>query len=291
MEENPNERNDLTRPNTGSSDNKILITNECSDISSLDWIEGSEPVEIEDNQPPIEVSNIYASNVSKNSLILNWTASPSSDLKQYNVYEKGNFLGYTSKTSFYVSSLNAGLTYTFTIKSVDDSNNESVGESLTVTTLPLEYYLKMSGVDSYFVAPSSLPTYNKVVFEGLISEKNNADTFYKGRTGYSIMSGAKRNITKIEVNDVELNGNLGNVVPIGEDNKITHFLTELDSGRFTLFGENSSNSIPGYIYRIAVYFNDLLIAYYDTSNGNVLDQSGNGHHASINGSHDYVEID
>ena len=143
-------------------------------------------MEIEDNQPPIEVSNIYASNLSKNSLILNWTASPSSDLKQYNVYEEGNFLGYTSETSFYVSSLNAGLTYTFTIKSVDDSNNESVGESLTVTTLPLEYYLKMSGVDSYFVAPSSLPTYNKIVFEGLISEKNNADTFYKGRNGYSV---------------------------------------------------------------------------------------------------------
>ena len=248
-------------------------------------------MEIEDNQPPIEVSNIYASNVSKNSLILNWTASPSSDLKQYNVYEEGNFLGYTSETSFYVSSLNAGITYTFTIKSVDDSDNESVGESLTVTTLPLEYYLKMSGVDSYFVAPSSLPTYNKVVFEGLISEKNNADTFYKGRNGYSVMSGAKRNIAKIEVNDVEVNGNLGNVVPIGEDNKVTHFLTELDSGRFTLFGENSSNSIPGNIYRIAVYLNDLLIAYYDTSNGNVLDQSGNGHHASINGSHDYVEIE
>ena len=288
---NKKQKNNLSHSNTDHSDDMILITNECSDISALDWIEGSEPVEIEDNQPPIEASNIYASNVSKNSLILNWTASPSSDLKQYNVYEEGNFLGYTPDTNFYVSSLNAGITYTFTIKTVDDSDNESVGKSLTVTTLPLEYYLKMSGVDSYFVAPSSLPTYNKVVFEGLIAAKNNADTFYKGRNGYSVMSGAKRNIAKIEVNDVEISRNLGNVVPIGEDSKVTHFLTALDSGSFTLFGENSSNSIPGNIYRIAIYFNDLLIAYYDTSNGNVLDQSGNGHNASINGAHDYVEIE
>ncbi|MCP3029183.1 fibronectin type III domain-containing protein [Halobacillus sp. A5] len=283
--------------NGSITNNNFKITEEelnstvCNDISTLDWVEGSELVEIEDTQPPNEVENIYVTNVLQESLTLHWSASNSSDIKEYNIYLQENLLGTTSSLSFQVTSLSADTEYTFFIKAVDQDNNESIGVSFTVRTASLEFYLQMSGTDSFFRAPSSLPLYNKIVVIGLISVKDNGDLFYSGSGSYSVMSGAKRNIEKIEINGDEIPGNLGNYVPIGEDCEIIHYLSTPKSGSLTLFGSNSSNSMPGNIYNIEVFHDDVLIAEYDTSEGNVLDQSENGHDASINGSHSFVEID
>jgi hypothetical protein len=72
-----------------------------------------------DTTPPNNVTNLTTSNISSTTLTLSWTASTSSDIASYDVYQGATLLGNTTQTTYNVSGLTASTSYTFTIKSKD----------------------------------------------------------------------------------------------------------------------------------------------------------------------------
>lgn len=87
-----------------------------------------------DTTAPDNVTNLTTSNVTQTSLTLNWTASVSSDVASYDVFNGGTLLGNVTGVTYNVSGLTASTQYTFYVKAKDGSNNIASGTSVTVTT-------------------------------------------------------------------------------------------------------------------------------------------------------------
>jgi chitodextrinase len=87
-----------------------------------------------DATAPNNVTNLTTASVTQTSLTLNWTASTSSDIASYDVYQESTLLGNVTGTTYNVSGLTASTQYTFTVKSKDATGNVSTGSSVTVTT-------------------------------------------------------------------------------------------------------------------------------------------------------------
>ncbi|MBO1512372.1 chitobiase/beta-hexosaminidase C-terminal domain-containing protein [Metabacillus bambusae] len=87
-----------------------------------------------DTTPPEEVTDLSASNVTPISLTLSWTASPSSDIAEYNIYQDGTFLASINSTNMKVTDLTPFTEYTFRVVARDIAGNESSGTNINVTT-------------------------------------------------------------------------------------------------------------------------------------------------------------
>jgi chitodextrinase len=86
-----------------------------------------------DTTPPENVTNLVAT-PSETTVDLSWTASASSDVMSYDVYEGANLLGNVTGTAYQVTGLTASTEYTFVVKAKDGSGNVASGESVVVTT-------------------------------------------------------------------------------------------------------------------------------------------------------------
>jgi chitodextrinase len=87
-----------------------------------------------DTTPPNEVTNLAVSNNNTGtSLTLSWTASTSSDIASYDVYNGATFLANVTATTYGVTGLTRGTSYTFYVKAKDTSGNVSTGVSITAT--------------------------------------------------------------------------------------------------------------------------------------------------------------
>lgn len=77
---------------------------------------------------------LAASNITNNSIQLTWWSV--ANAVNYNVYNGSTKIGSTTNgwTSFNVTGLNAGTSYTFTIKAFNSSNQEGPGSSVTAST-------------------------------------------------------------------------------------------------------------------------------------------------------------
>ena len=69
--------------------------------------------------------NLMVSDITENTAKLSWTASNSAEAIAYNVFEGANYIGRTTTTSFDVSDLASGRSYSFSIKATDDNGNFS----------------------------------------------------------------------------------------------------------------------------------------------------------------------
>jgi hypothetical protein len=87
-----------------------------------------------DTTPPNNVTGLTSSNVTQSGATLSWTASTSTDIASYNVYNGATLLGNTSTTSYNVTGLSASTSYTFYVKAKDKVGNVASGTSITVTT-------------------------------------------------------------------------------------------------------------------------------------------------------------
>lgn len=83
---------------------------------------------------PANVTNLTTANVAQTTLTLNWTASTSSDIASYDVFNGTTLLANVTTTTYGVTGLTASTQYTFTVKAKDASNNIASGASVTVTT-------------------------------------------------------------------------------------------------------------------------------------------------------------
>jgi chitodextrinase len=87
-----------------------------------------------DTTAPNNVTNLAYSNLAQTTLTLSWTASTSSDVASYDVFNGSTLLANVTGTTYNVSGLTASTQYTFTVKAKDAANNVASGTSVTVTT-------------------------------------------------------------------------------------------------------------------------------------------------------------
>ncbi|MFP3859212.1 MAG: GEVED domain-containing protein, partial [Bacteroidales bacterium] len=90
----------------------------------------------EDTEAPTAPANLTDNNVTENSADLSWDASSDNvGVEQYIVYQDGDEIGTTENTSYSVSDLNAGTTYSFTVTAEDAAGNVSeASNEIEVTT-------------------------------------------------------------------------------------------------------------------------------------------------------------
>lgn len=87
-----------------------------------------------DTTAPDNVTNLQAAPTA-NSVSLSWTASASSDVASYDVYNGSTLIANVTGTSYNVTSLTASTQYTFSVRAKDGANNVASGTSVSTTTL------------------------------------------------------------------------------------------------------------------------------------------------------------
>ncbi len=91
---------------------------------------------VADTTAPAEVTNTVVKGVTTSSASIGWTNPTDTDFAKTNVYLNGQLLGSVGNTSaaITINGLNQGTSYTVTLKTVDQTGNESVGRNITVVT-------------------------------------------------------------------------------------------------------------------------------------------------------------
>ncbi|MGE0076386.1 MAG: endonuclease [Bacteroidales bacterium] len=89
-----------------------------------------------DTQAPTAPTNLAASSVAQTTLTLGWTASTDNvGVTGYDIYKNGTLLASATTTSYSVTGLTAGTSYTFYVKAKDAAGNvSSASSSISVTT-------------------------------------------------------------------------------------------------------------------------------------------------------------
>lgn len=87
-----------------------------------------------DTTPPTNVTNLTTANITQTGLTLNWTASASSDVASYDVFNGTTFLANVTSITYNVNGLSPSTAYTFWVKAKDASGNAASGTSVDATT-------------------------------------------------------------------------------------------------------------------------------------------------------------
>lgn len=141
----------------------------------------------------------------------------------------------------------------------------------------LSYYLYMDGVDDYVITPSF--TADKIVIDCVVdSGQGEIRQIANGAGGFlRVMS------------DDSMNNFYSSYSGFALDTRTTLTLNSSTSatGTSTIFSRNQGTygdqCARGKIYSVKFYNGAALVAFYDMTSGNVLDQSGNGRHATLTG--------
>lgn len=90
---------------------------------------------IQDLTPPTAPTNLVASNVTTNSLLLAWTASTDNvGVKHYNVFKSGIKIAETSNTYYEISGLFSSTPYSFKVTAQDFAGNISIDSNIANAT-------------------------------------------------------------------------------------------------------------------------------------------------------------
>src|SRR5205823_1070856 len=88
-----------------------------------------------DTQAPSAPSGLAASSATQSAVVLTWSASTDNvGVAGYGVYRNGTSAGNTSATSYTVSGLACGISYTFAVDAYDAAGNRSAQTPLTAST-------------------------------------------------------------------------------------------------------------------------------------------------------------
>lgn len=251
-------------------------------------------INLPDTTAPEDVTNLNATPTTT-SVDLSWTASVSSDVAGYNIYNGTTKLNNSliTGTVYTINDLAAATAYAFVVKAVDSNSNESSGTSVTATTdtIAPEVSLFLSGTATKLQLPSM--TLNRIVMDILPQQHTSANQIYAdGRTG-STNAYVFRNVADskdtigagtFKVDGVTVANGTVRGVPDNVRSMIDWTFTTAFTDNVTIFADNTgSYPMTGYIYNVKIYNDTTLVAHYDTSQGNVQDQTGNGHHATVTG--------
>lgn len=124
-----------------------------------------ETVEIYDELPPNEVTNITSTIALSDGAALSWTASDSPDVVEYLIYNGDTLLGTTTNTSYNIRGLFSETDYLIAIKSKDADGNISNGATKKIQTVTTGMSgIKSSGLKlamSNLVIGSTIPNSNE----------------------------------------------------------------------------------------------------------------------------------
>ncbi|XP_069596943.1 receptor-type tyrosine-protein phosphatase H isoform X2 [Ranitomeya imitator] len=88
---------------------------------------------------PLDVTNVNAVSVTKDSFTVSWTNSTSANITEYRVVVNNgtsNIINQTSASPYTANGLLPGVNYTITIYAIDNTGTSSPGSTKSVTTLP-----------------------------------------------------------------------------------------------------------------------------------------------------------
>ncbi|OCT13966.1 hypothetical protein A8709_00025 [Paenibacillus pectinilyticus] len=106
-------------------------------------------MEILDSQAPTAPSNLAISGQTATSVNLTWNASSDNvGVIGYDVYNGTTLIGSTTALSYSVSALNAGTTYTFTVKAKDAAGNISAASNAVSLTTPFSLSIANPGFET-----------------------------------------------------------------------------------------------------------------------------------------------
>ncbi|OFX68035.1 MAG: hypothetical protein A2X14_08430 [Bacteroidetes bacterium GWD2_33_33] len=90
-----------------------------------------------DTQAPTAPTNLASASIAQTTFTLSWTASTDNvAVTGYDIYQNGTLKGSSTSTSYSVTGLTAGTTYSYTVKAKDAAGNVSAASTaLSVTTL------------------------------------------------------------------------------------------------------------------------------------------------------------
>jgi chitodextrinase len=88
---------------------------------------------IKDVTPPLDVTNLTGVET-YNSISLTWERSISEDVREYEIYADGGFIGTTNNNTYTVNNLSESTIYEITVKAKDDSGNLSNGVKVVIST-------------------------------------------------------------------------------------------------------------------------------------------------------------
>jgi hypothetical protein len=142
-----------------------------SALNRISALEGN-PV---DTTPPDNVpSPINVTGLATTSLTLSWTASPSTDVFSYDVFNGTTKLGSTSSLTYSITQLNPNTDYTFWIKAKDAVGNTASGTSVAIKTLAAGN----SVLWTYdFVVPQGTGSYNLKSVANFTHTLSDADVY------------------------------------------------------------------------------------------------------------------
>ncbi|NRF91517.1 fibronectin type III domain-containing protein [Paenibacillus frigoriresistens] len=149
-----------------------------------------------DTTAPTNVTNLTTANITQTGLTLNWTASASSDVASYDIYNGTTFLANVTSITYNVNGLAASTAYTFWVKAKDASGNAASGTSVDATTIaPAADTTAPSNVTN--LTTSGL-TQNGVTLNWTAATDNVAVTGYEIYNGASLVTtvtGTTYNVT------------------------------------------------------------------------------------------------
>ena len=201
--------------NGGSRDAQTTWSGDGSNISTSTYGDLT-LVEI-DNQPPSAPTNLNASNITTNSLTLDWTASTDNvgvtgyDIYQDNVKING---AQVTGTSYNVSGLSTGTTYSFYVVAFDAMNNSTASSSTNATTLSVPDLIPPTpptGLNATNITTNSF-TLNWI-----------ASTDNVGVTGYDIYQ------NNVKINGAQVTGTSYNVSGLSSGTLYVYYVVAFDA--------------------------------------------------------------
>lgn len=228
---------------------------------------------------------------------ISWTLSPSTDVANYEVaysttgtdpFTVASALINSSSTSYTVAGLTGSTLYTIRVIAIDGVGNRSTGATVQATTsMATSTYLSMNGTSDYLKIPHISTLINSIEMEfELTSPTRNVLIDFRTQ-----LPNAWINSTSIGSGwtSVILNGStITNMSSIPFGTRCTVVATSsvaFDPNNLSYIFANSAVSIwqKGKLHKITLKNNTTIAALYDMSLGNVQDQSGNSHHATLIG--------
>lgn len=91
---------------------------------------------VTDTTPPSTPTNL-AANVTSSQVVLTWNASTDAGgVASYSVYKNGSVINTTSNLTYTDTAVTPGISYTYQVKAVDNSNNFSLPSNSVIATIP-----------------------------------------------------------------------------------------------------------------------------------------------------------
>ena len=99
---------------------------------------------------PQAPQNLASSAIGESFVNLSWQAVPDTDLLGYQVFQNGNYIGYTKNTSFVADRLSPNTAYDFTVKAYDNGYLQSIASNTaTISTTTTDVLAKDLMITKY----------------------------------------------------------------------------------------------------------------------------------------------